>query len=420
MPLPASAPCSAQTLPWSQRPFAVALAGLLSLAVAMGVGRFAFTPLLPMMLHDGVVTLAEGSWLATANYIGYLVGALACMALPWLLPAVYARWHPARLARGGLVATVVLTLAMAWHWPLAWPSLRFAAGVASAFVLLNVAAWCMVRLAVLGQPALGGMIFVGPGLGIFLTGLATSAMVALQWRAASGWAVFGLLSLLLCLLIWPVLHGLAALGSRSGGPIAAAMPTVNAPPLARAVHAMAYGLAGLGYIVTATFLPVIARGVLPPGSPWPDLFWPIFGLGVAVGAGLSTRMPGHWDRRWLLVAGYLMQAGGIGVGLGWPSPAGFALSSALLGLPFTAITFFGLQEARRLWPSSADSFTSLMTALYGVGQIAGPPMVAGLLLQTEQARGFALALGLAAVALLLGVLMYALSVWRWPLCRSGL
>ncbi|HEY9208403.1 MAG TPA: YbfB/YjiJ family MFS transporter, partial [Acidovorax sp.] len=64
---------------------------MLALAVAMGVGRFAFTPLLPMMLHDGVLTLAEGSWLATANYVGYLVGALACMALPWLAPGFYAR-----------------------------------------------------------------------------------------------------------------------------------------------------------------------------------------------------------------------------------------------------------------------------------------------------------------------------------------
>ncbi|WP_348260375.1 YbfB/YjiJ family MFS transporter, partial [Salmonella enterica] len=71
---------------------------------------FAFTPLLPMMLHDGVVTLAGGSWLATANYLGYLVGALGCMALPWVAPRARQRWHAARLARWGLAATVLLTL----------------------------------------------------------------------------------------------------------------------------------------------------------------------------------------------------------------------------------------------------------------------------------------------------------------------
>ncbi|WP_348682381.1 YbfB/YjiJ family MFS transporter [Acidovorax soli] len=405
--------------PWADRPLAVALAGMLALAVAMGVGRFAFTPLLPMMLHDGVLTLAEGSWLATANYVGYLVGALACMALPWLAPGFYARWHPARLARAGLVATVLLTLAMALPIPASWPALRWVAGAASAVVLLNVAAWCMVRLAALGRPAMGGLIFCGPGVGIVLTGLAASAMVAGQWRAASGWVVFGLLSVLLCVGVWPVVRGRAAqvraTDPAKGAPPAAARAQGAGTAVARAVHALAYGLAGLGYIVTATFLPVIARAALPPGSPWPDLFWPVFGAGVAMGAALSTRAPPAWDRRWLLLAAYALQALGIALGLAWPTPAGFALSSLCVGLPFTAITFYGLQEARRLWPASADSFASLVTAVYGLGQIAGPPLVAWLIAQGDPGRGFARGLALAAAALVAGAVMYGLSAWRWPL-----
>ncbi len=394
------------------QPRAVALTGLLSLAVAMGVGRFAFTPLLPMMLSDGVITLAGGSWLATANYIGYLLGALACMALPWLAPGWYARWHPARLARAGLVATVLLTVAMALPLPGSWPLLRFAAGVASAFVLLNVASWCMVRLTVLGRPALGALIFCGPGVGIALTGFMTSAMVAAHWRAAAGWAAFGALAVLLCALVWPVLQGRAAPAGSHAPAAGAARPAASGA--ARALHAIAYGLAGLGYIVTATFLPVIARGALPVGSPWPDLFWPIFGVAVAAGAALSSRASAAWDRRWLLVGGYAMQALGIAVGLWWPTPEGFALGSVLLGLPFTAITFFGLQEARRLWPASADSFASLVTAAYGLGQIAGPPMAAALVAAGGEAAGFARALAMAAAALALGAGMYALSAWRWP------
>ena len=401
-------------LHWSERPHAVALAGMLALAVAMGVGRFAFTPLLPMMLHDGVLTLTEGSWLATANYVGYLLGALACMALPWVAPGFYARWHPARLARAGLVATVLLTLAMALPVAAAWPALRFAAGAASAFVLLNVAAWCMVRLAVLGRPAMGGLIFCGPGVGIVLTGLAASAMVAAQWRAASGWVVFGVLSVLLCVGVWPVVRGRAVKADAGALPRAAAQAGNAGTLAARGVHAVAYGLAGLGYIVTATFLPVIARAALPSGSPWPDLFWPMFGAGVAVGAALSTRAPSAWDRRWLLLAAYALQALGIVLGLLWPTPAGFALSSALVGLPFTAITFYGLQEARRLWPQSADSFASLVTAVYGLGQIAGPPLVAWLLAHADAGQGFARGLMLAAAALVAGAAMYGWSAWRWP------
>ena len=154
---------SEPALDLSSQPLAVALAGMVSLGVAMGIGRFAFTPLLPMMLHDGVLSLAGGSWLATANYVGYLVGALACMALPWVAPRARQVWHAARLARVGLAATVLLTLGMALPVSAAWPLLRFAAGVASALVFLNVSVWCMVRLVSLGQPALGGLIFCGPG-----------------------------------------------------------------------------------------------------------------------------------------------------------------------------------------------------------------------------------------------------------------
>jgi len=401
-------------------PLAIALVGMLSLAVAMGVGRFAFTPLLPMMLADGSVTLTWGSWLATANYAGYLAGALACMALPWLAPQWYLRWHPARLARAGLIATVLLTGAMALPATLAasaWPTLRFAAGVASAFVLLNTSAWCMLRLTALGRAPWGGLIFCGPGLGIVFTGLLASLMTTLGWSAALGWGLFAVLSLLLCLVIWPVLHG-HALPAPAATPAAAPPSLPTASPNARLLHTLAYGLAGLGYIVTATFLPVIARAALPANSPWPDLFWPIFGAGVVLGAIASTRAKAAWDRRWLLCACYHMQAAGIALGLLWPTPWGFALGSLLLGLPFTAITFFALQEARRLWPNWADSFAGLVTAVYGLGQIVGPPLVAALLARMEPEQGFTWGLLCATAALLAGAWMYAASVGCWPRSRN--
>ncbi|MBA2676378.1 YbfB/YjiJ family MFS transporter, partial [Ramlibacter sp.] len=67
--------------PASIHPAALALAGLLSLAVAMGIGRFAFTPMLPLMIRDGQLDLAHGGWIAAANYAGYLAGALTAARL---------------------------------------------------------------------------------------------------------------------------------------------------------------------------------------------------------------------------------------------------------------------------------------------------------------------------------------------------
>jgi MFS family permease len=185
-----------------------------------------------------------------------------------------------------------------------------------------------------------------------------------------------------------------------------------------ALLAVAYGLAGFGYIVTATFLPVIARQALP-GSVWLDLFWPLFGIGVGVGALLTIRFPTHWDRRHMLMGCYTLQAAGIMLGVWWPSLLGFALGSLLIGLPFTAITLFAMQEVRRLRPAGASGFIGLLTAVYGLGQIAGPPWVALLLAHSSNpGQGFAWSLQTAAASLLVGVVLYGWLAKRHPLVHS--
>lgn len=400
----------------SLRPAHIALAGLLSLAVAMGIGRFAFTPLLPMMLADGVVDLPGASWLASANYLGYLVGALLCTFQPW----IWARlgW-PAQvkappLIRTGLVATAVLTLGMALPWPALWPLLRFAAGVASAFVFVYTSGWCLAQFARLDLAARGALIYTGPGAGIAASGLAASAMVAAGWRASGGWVVFGVLAALLTAVIWPV-FGRGAAPATAAPSAAATAPSAQAHvTLEIALLTLAYGLAGFGYIITATFLPVIARQSLP-GSAWLDLFWPIFGLGVVAGALVASRLRVALDLRLMLAGCYVIQSLGVAASLVSPTLAGFAIGSLLLGLPFTAITFYAMQEVRRLRPAQASSFMGLVTAMYGLGQIAGPPLAAALVARSATpAAGFSLALGIAAASLAAGAALYGVMVRIYP------
>ena len=393
----------------------IALAGATALAVAMGIGRFAFTPLLPLMLAEGLVDLPAASWLASANYLGYLAGALACTFQPWLWARI-GRWpaiNGPAMVRGGLVATTVLTLAMALPWPAAWPLLRFAAGVASALVFVYSSGWCLAQLAARGQGAIGGAMYTGPGAGIALSGVLVSGLVALQARSATGWLVFGGLALALTSTVWRVFGAGPVAGPAAPGALSPAAPTATAaaPPAEHGraeiiTLALAYGLAGFGYIITATFLPVIARSALP-GSAWLDLFWPIVGLGVVVGALLSTRVKVTGDLRRALAVAYVLQAAGVMTPLWSPTLAGFITGSVLLGLPFTAITFFAMQEVRRLAPLHSASMMGLLTALYGVGQIVGPPLAAWQLGRAaSQAAGFAMALQIAAGALVLGALIY--------------
>jgi hypothetical protein len=384
----------------------------------MGIGRFAFTPLLPMMLAEHTVTLRGASLLASANYLGYLVGALVCTFQPWLWRRFgwTAGVDGPRLVRGGLVATALLTLGMALHIPAAWSLLRFAAGVTSAVVFLYTSGWCLEQLARRGVPAMGALIFAGPGAGIVVSGLAASGLVQLAAPAAAGWLTFGVLAALLTATVWGAFdtgRGVPAPALGAGRDSAALAP-VPAGALEMAWLALAYGIAGIGYIVTATFLPVIARQALP-GSPWLDLFWPLFGAGVMLGAIGASRLRAGADLRLRLAACYAIQAAGVAASLVSPTLAGFAIGSLLLGLPFTAITFFAMQEVRRVRPAQATSFMGLLTAMYGLGQIAGPPMAAWLVGRSANAaQGFALSLWIASGSLALGALLYVAIARCYP------
>ena len=401
----------------------IALAGLVTLAVAMGIGRFAFTPLMPMMLHEQQLDLPSAGWLASINYLGYLTGGLLCVFQPWL--AVLIKRHQPvnapRIVQTGLVLTGLLTLGMASNWPATWPALRFMAGIASAVVLIYSSGWCLGRLEKLNAGSLGGVMYAGPGAGIVISGLSAGGFVAAGWTASTGWMVFGLLALALTALVWPVycVPAVSRPDQATSAPIAADTTGVKAFTTQRkpvhgstetALLIIAYGLAGFGYIITATFLPVIARQALP-ASHWIDLFWPLFGAAVVAGALLASRLPRADDWRIRLIFAYAMQAAGVLISLVWPSLPGFILGSLLLGLPFTAITFFAMQEVRRLRPNSVASAIGLSTVAYGVGQVVGPILVATLLRHSRSpSEGFSWSLSVAVAALLLGAIIYGVSV----------
>ncbi|CDY73659.1 Permeases of the major facilitator superfamily [Caballeronia glathei] len=363
------------------------------LAVALGVGRFAFTPLLPMMLASGAIDIRHGGWLASLNYAGYFIGAVTCAAISH---------DHAKVVRAGLATTVVLTFAMGLtdaFW--LWAAVRFVAGAVSAWTFVFASQWGLRRLGELGAHQWSGVIYTGPGVGIVVTGLLAAAAGPLG--AAAAWIGFAVLSAVAGAFVWrtfandPCARRCAAPRDRE-----AAARSIAAPPEKHRAQALwlavLYGLPGFGYIITATFLPVIARAALP-GSPWPDLFWPVFGAALIPGALIASQLPLAWDNRALLAGCYLLQAVGIALGIVFPTTAGFALGSLLIGLPFTAITLFAMREARRLRGERAAGLMGYATAAYGVGQIAGPLVAAPVAAHTGS---FSIALWLAVAALVAG------------------
>lgn len=377
-----------------------ALACMVTLSVAMGLGRFAFTPMLPIMLHEGKLELATGGVLASLNYLGYFLGAVSCAAIGI---------KASSMVRGGLLATAALLVGMGLlHSFTSWGILRAAAGVMSAWVFVFASGWGLRRLAETNSPMLAGVIYTGPGIGIAMTGLLGGALG--RWGSEAGWIGLGMLALVLIAVIWRMFDD----GERAPvGGVAAVAPAAtgrasrSAADRSDAIWLVAlYGLAGFGYIITATFLPVIARQALP-GSSWPDFFWPLFGLAIIPGALIGARAPTHWDNRLLLAVAYSLQALGVVLSVAWPTIGGFALGSLLLGMPFTAITLFAMRDARRLRGNAAAGLIGYATASYGVGQIVGPLFAAPL---AQRTGSFQLPLLVAAAALALGAVLFA---WVW-------
>jgi hypothetical protein len=356
--------------------------GLIALAVAMGIGRFAFTPLLPMMQADAGLTLAQGGWLASANYAGYLAGALL---------AVRMQHPPGAIVRVGVAAIVVTTAAMAATQSLAgWAALRFAAGVASAWVLVFVSSWGFARAEV---------VFSGVGTGIAATGLACLALMATHASSATSWLVLGAISLVGGAVAWPAFAAARA-------PAAAAGTT----PMrwnAQALRLVAcYGAFGFGYIVPATFLPAMARAVIADPLLY-GLSWPAFGAAAAASTLLVGRIRQHARDRSIWIASHVVMAAGVVAAMpGLEALAGGAggailVSALAVGSTFMVITLVGMQEARRVAGESARPLMAAMTSAFAAGQIAGPLVVSLL-------GGYAVAL--ATAALLLAVT--ALILWR--------
>jgi predicted MFS family arabinose efflux permease len=369
---------------------AAAFAGLLLLAAAMGIGRFAYTPLLPPLREALGWSVAQAGDVASANYLGYLVGALAASALA-------ARHDRRALLLAAMGLSAATTAAGAWTatYP-AWLAIRFLAGGASAFCMVLGTAIVVEVLAARGRPDLGALHFAGVGAGIVIS----VAVIALAQAAGASvfgaWAALGLASGVLVGGTGIVLRHLP--GARRAETAArAAAPVVHPGLLARVTAA--YGLFGFGYVVTATFIVAMARGLEDARFVEP-VVWLVVGLlaasSVAVWQWLSQRFGLYPALR----AAYAVAAAGVllaGFGSG---KAALLAGGAMLGFTFVAVTGMGLVAARQAAGESHPRAFGWITASFGLGQLLGPA-VGGRL--TEATGGFGAASLAAAALLVLGI-----------------
>ena len=352
----------------------------------MGVGRFAFTPILPLMQDDFALGVREGGWLASANYVGYLIGALS---------AVSVRLTQRAAIRGGLAVIGVSTLATAFIPSFAaWIVLRFLPGVASAWVLVFTSAWALDQLERAGRPKLGGVVYAGVGAGIVFAGLACLFVTQVHGSSRMAWIVLGAASLLATAALWPVL------GTQSDKSVAGTTGQIRTKPsdipeFWRLV--LCYGAFGLGYIIPATFLPAMAKGIIP-NPLWFGWVWPVFGAAAVISTLLAAQLTRAMGIRRLWSLANLVMAIGVLVPLFLDGLGGIVIAALCVGATFMVSTMAGMQEARRIGGAHARRLMAAMTAAFAAGQIIGP-LIVGSFVGVE--GGFAAALISSAVPLCL-------------------
>ncbi|WP_244936303.1 YbfB/YjiJ family MFS transporter [Methylobacterium currus] len=341
----------------------VVLGGILALAVAMGIGRFAFTPLLPLMLRDGALSAAAGAEWAAANYAGYLIGALT---------AAWFSGDPGRGLRLSLAGVALTTLAMAGAGhpapALLGAALRGAAGVFSAWALVCASGWCLAELARRQAPRLGAWIYTGVGLGIALAGIL--AWLGGRQPAARLWLELGVVAALGALIV-----GLLSRGQGAHPPgLAEREAAAGTRGAGQGALILCYGTFGFGYIVPATFLPAMARELTPDPLVF-GLAWPLFGLAAMVSVAVAARRLAGVPRRRLWAAAQGIMALGTVLPLTVHALWAVAASALLVGGTFMIATMAGLQLAREARPDAPTPLLARMTAAFAAGQILGPLLV---------------------------------------------
>ncbi|MBI3433679.1 MAG: YbfB/YjiJ family MFS transporter [Proteobacteria bacterium] len=350
----------------ARNPVRVTLGAIVALAVGLGIGRFAYTPIVPAMIDALGLNASAAGAIASANFLGYLAGAVAAASprmrgsrRAWLLAALVV--NGAAMVLMGATASLVPQLA-----------LRFANGAASAGILV-FASSLVFELPVVGAKRnFTSWYFTGVGFGIIVS----AASVALLLRAGAGWELLWLTNGAICV------AGLLA--------VAILIPAVRRPPAApalklvssaaarpRAHIVVAYGLFGFGYVITATFLVEIVRRSpdIAALEPW---IWIVFGVCALPSIVVWNALGARIGVRGAYAVACIVEAIGVAASVLWSSIAGVLLAAIFLGGTFMGITALGLAAARDQTHGDPRRGIALMTAAFGLGQIIGPAL-AGIL-----------------------------------------
>jgi predicted MFS family arabinose efflux permease len=382
---------TAAAAPLVQSPLRVLIGGMLGMMVAMGIGRFAFTPILPLMQRDLGISHSLAGGLASLNYVGYLAGAILCAIWPRILRSTLVNVGALGCCIG---TTLMMGLTLSPFW---WGCLRLLGGAASALLFVVIAIEVSEILAQSRHSRWSSALYGGIGLGIVLSGVTVPLLDRCGgWQGA--WLGMGALSVLLAT------AGVLIAGKRRGSvavPDSAAAPAGRLSGIVRL--ATPYLFEGFGYIVSATFL-VTMIAHTPGLAGFASWSWVAVGLAAAPSTIFWQQTASRIGVRPALTLAYLLQACGIFLSINAATPMRAGLAAMIFGGTFLGIVALSMAEAGRRCSAEGRRAAAVMTVCFGSGQVVGPSL-AGYL--ADMHGSFTLPLLLAGVVVAIGGLLVA-------------
>lgn len=347
--------------------------------LGLGLGRFAFSPLVPELVATGWLDAPAAQAVAAANLVGYFIGAL--LAAPARRLADDRRLSIAGAAIIALsYAAMLVPLGASWFW-----LARFAAGMGGALLMVVSTAAAARQLGAMDRARFQPLVFLGIGLG------ALFAALALPWLLR-----FGVGASLLALAVMSA-AGLAALIASSGF----IRPAEVIAPGGRVGRAqwlvvLAYGCDALGFVMHTVYLPDMLRRSHGFSEGQVAAVWALFGIGACLGPVfviLLRRVLAPRDTLWAALA---IKAVAVALVMLRVDPVMAGVSLFLVGMLTPGLVIL---TSASVSAATNVGVWAIATAVFAAGQMAS-----GLIIAAISGQGYGTALALSVAVLILGAI----------------
>lgn len=366
--------------------------GMLALFIVMAIGRFAYTPILPFMQVSEHMDSAQAGFLATINYLGYLIGAIIPMYFIFKSKAIDLKIYLII----NIMATILMGVTELYGL---WSMLRLVSGITSGTVFVLASNIVLEALRQAQKSNISGLLYSGVGLGIF-----TSSIYIFfethndSWQLT--WIVLGVVSLL---------GGMFVIFGMRDNPTIKIDQTQHAkiedrqPLNAKFIRyfSIAYFCEGAGYIITGTFLVAIVKSI-PELADYAALSWMFVGLGAIPSTVMWSVIAEKIGYDKATYCAFVLQIIGVSLPILSNHTLILMISSILFGSTFLGLTTLFMSTGQKLMYQSGgkSNLVASLTVIYSVGQMVAPA-ISGVLIGAS--NNYNIALAFATLVLIIGL-----------------